>query len=549
MKGLLLHFIAFMSMLYASTARPWLPQRVCLAFHQRAPIVRARRWTALTTLRYPYRRNALITYSCAGEKQSLATRLYSASSTQNADDEKPSAGRRPADDDEEPSSEESSSSTVKISPSHNHDEPPSKKKAAQHELDHRIRHKGMVEASQLLAEKFVEAVERPVGKKLAEHTGERLVERSAERAAERVGEYAVGQRILKEGLSRAAGERVGENVAGRIGERGIIERLGERTVERVGERAAERAGERVGERVFERGGERLIREAGEVAVKGTEKLVEGAGEKLSERLAERTAERLSEQAGERFAEQTAERASKHLTGQISTKVSGKRISEHLAARNAGRLTEETGERLAERIGSKAMKPAAERIVERAEQSILSREINSLSRWMKQSWNYIFARKSAPHAVERSVESTVERIGERSMGQTGHITGAGSGLIVARRLGRGTLIAIPALGGLFVLHILRQDLARCRLEWQVGKGLVGRYCWAGAVLADGMDVFAHGMIVYSLLVLQTHHIPLAFEQLSLGCAIISTVCAVVGELFSKTKHGDNTLKGKDTGQQN
>lgn len=531
MKRLLLRFTTFVSMLSVSTARSCLSWRSsCLAFQRAAP----RKLAPVKGLAHCYsRRQNLIPFGafCSG-RHSFSCRTYSASSTQNLDE--PSKERQPPD-------EEKSDRTAKNSGSQNQPKPFSKKDAAQHELDHRIRHKGIVEASQLLAEKFVEAVEQPVGKKLAEHASERVMERSVERAAERAGEHAVGHRVLKEGLAKVAGERVVEDMAERVGERGIIERLGER----LGEEAL---GKRVGERIVNRGGQRVAKDAGEVAVKATEKLVEGTGGKVSEYLAERTAERFSAEAGERFAEQTAEKATEHLVERIGAKMSGERLTEHLASTATQRLSGEAGAQIAERVGSKAAKPAAELLVARAEQSVLKREVNGLSRWMKRVWESVFARESTARAVERQVEDTVERIGERSILQAGHATGvpvSGSGRIIARRLGRGTMIAIPALGGLFVLHILRQDLVRCRREWEAGQGSVAKYCWAGAVLADGMDVFAHGIIVYSLLVMQTHHVPLVFGQISLGCAVASTICAVIGELCSKANPGDKALtKAKD-----
>ena len=108
-----------------------------------------------------------------------------------------------------------------------------------------------------------------------------------------------------------------------------------------------------------------------------------------------------------------------------------------------------------------------------------------------------------------------------------------------------LIALPALGGLFAIWLLKADLRRIRevreeredYEWAAYGTLPSklRPClpstmFAGAAVADLLDAVAHFVIAYAVLIELGHSkIILKWEEISLACAIVSTVLAIAGEV--------------------
>jgi len=107
-----------------------------------------------------------------------------------------------------------------------------------------------------------------------------------------------------------------------------------------------------------------------------------------------------------------------------------------------------------------------------------------------------------------------------------------------RVGRGVLISLPAIGGVFGLYLLRSDLRRAQEEWERGsQGTSSLFAGAGA--ADLTDAVLHFSIAYSLLAGLGHDVLANLEQVSIGCAIVSTVFAVVGEVLSSRRR-----KGKN-----
>lgn len=60
-----------------------------------------------------------------------------------------------------------------------------------------------------------------------------------------------------------------------------------------------------------------------------------------------------------------------------------------------------------------------------------------------------------------------------------------------RVGRGALVALPAVGALFVAHLARQDWKRMVEESKAGAQ-AARYSFAVACLFDAMDVVSHGV---------------------------------------------------------
>mmetsp|Transcript_22294 Transcript_22294/g.35949 ORF Transcript_22294/g.35949 Transcript_22294/m.35949 type:complete len:96 (+) Transcript_22294:3-290(+) len=84
-----------------------------------------------------------------------------------------------------------------------------------------------------------------------------------------------------------------------------------------------------------------------------------------------------------------------------------------------------------------------------------------------------------------------------------------------------------------MYLLRQDVQRFKeersgVDRQARTPLV---LFAGATIADCIDVLLHFFIAFGL-VLHFHHHRLAVaEELSMGCAVVSTFCAVFGEILS------------------
>jgi hypothetical protein len=348
---------------------------------------------------------------------------------------------------------------------------------------HQVEHRALEKTSVALAEKFLEkTVERIApGQKLAEtivHSaaGSLLQRRAGERVAERTGER----------LAERAGERLTERTG---------ERLAERTVERLAERTGERLAERTGERLAERAGERIA-------------------ERTSERLAERTGERIAARASERLVEKTGARAASRLRKGIGERLSEyaakiptrwNRIWESALGRGVERTTERGLERSAERFGERGLERAVQRSGERAAERTLER------------------------AGERAAEHTLTTVGRGATSAVERIAGVSSER-VAVRAGRGLLITLPALGGFFALLLLKSDIQRMREEW-TNKSKSSTLCFVGAGLADLFDSFLHFYIAYALFAHIGHQALVVPEQLSMGCAITSTICAVAGEVIS------------------
>lgn len=320
-----------------------------------------------------------------------------------------------------------------------------------------------------------DAAMHQVEHRLTEKGGMKLAERFVETTVDRL---APTQMLAKGVVKSTAGslERVGERLAEQTGDRIIetaSERIGERLVERAGERIGEQASERAGERLAARAGERLIERSGESLVLHT-------GERVGERLGSRiwkkvttVVDRVLEPTAKRGFERASERALER-----SAERGGERIAESVAERSLERIAKRSGERVAERAGERAVERAGERASERA--------------------------------VERLVGATSER--------------------VAVRIGRGLLITLPALGGIFALFLLKSDIMRVRDE-RSKRLRLSTACFVGAGLADMLDSVLHFFIAYALFAHLGHHALVLPEKLSMGCAVTSTLCALAGELIS------------------
>ena len=276
----------------------------------------------------------------------------------------------------------------------------------------------------------------------------------------------------KEKTSIKLGEKAATQLLKSTERKGLV-RLAERLFERiqiVWESVTGRGVERYGERVVERG-----------AVAG-QRFLSRAERKVATGVAERAGERITERTGQRMAERAAERGAS-----ASSKYSA------AARRSIGRHVAELGERTSETGLVLASK----------------------------------GRRAAATATDRASYAAV-RTTER----------------MARSVARIFLIALPALGGLFALWLLKADVKRIReireekedFEWAAYGTLPSkrRPClpstmFAGAAVADLVDAVAHFVIAYAVLIELGHSKILKWEEISMACAIVSTVLAIAGEV--------------------
>jgi hypothetical protein len=147
-----------------------------------------------------------------------------------------------------------------------------------------------------------------------------------------------------------------------------------------------------------------------------------------------------------------------------------------------------------------------------------------------------AAETAERAAERAAISAAERTGERFVAraaETGERVAERAALktgAIWLRLGRGLTITIPVLGGVFALYLLKSDIQRLREERQQ-QIKASSALFLGAGVVDGLDSLLHFFIAYALLTHISHRVLVKAEEISFGCAIASTLCAVVGEIIS------------------
>jgi hypothetical protein len=148
--------------------------------------------------------------------------------------------------------------------------------------------------------------------------------------------------------------------------------------------------------------------------------------------------------------------------------------------------------------------------------------------MERIWESIFGRagkRTAERAGERAGLAVVER----------RALTVSSKRIALKRLGRGALISVPVLGGVFALWLCRADMIRAGEEWNRKRSDLVWMTFIAAALADGTDAITHFVMAYALLTeTMGHHELVLVESISLACAIISTLFAVGGELLSQLK---------------
>jgi len=322
-------------------------------------------------------------------------------------------------------------------------------------------------------------------------------------------------------------EKLVEKAAKASGERSI-ERVSERAVERVSERAGERFASKTavkaGKRATERSGMlHWLKKSFSPFYRG----IEGTGERSSERFVERSfkaGSRVVERSGERLKERGIEAGSRAIktSGEHLTE-RGIKVGSQAAERSGERLVErgiEAGSRAAKRSGERLAErglEAGERVIERSGERLAERGIEVASRAIERSSERITV-GSATKASGRGPIRAVERI-----------FGASSEKIMIR-FGRGVLITLPILGGIRALYLLKTDIERLKEEWQ-SRLKTSSALFLGAGIVDGLDSLLHFFIAFALFRHLDHRKMGVAEELSFACAIISTVCAIVGEIVS------------------
>lgn len=317
--------------------------------------------------------------------------------------------------------------------------------------------------------------------------------RAKEKTSIKLGEKAATQLLKsaeRKGLSRLA-ERLFERI------QIVWESMTGRGVERYGERFVERFGERAGERVAERG-----------AVAG-QRFLSRAERKMATGVAERTGERVAERTGQRFLSRGE-----------------RRMATSVAERTGERITERTGQRMAERAAERGAS-ASSKYSTAARRSI-GRHVAELGERTSETGLVLASkgRRAAATATDRASYAAV-RTTER----------------MTRSVARIFLIALPALGGLFALWLLKADVKRIRevreeredYEWACGtlpskrRPCLPSTMFAGAAVADLVDAVAHFVIAYAVLIELGHSKILKWEEISMACAIVSTILAIAGEV--------------------
>jgi len=139
-------------------------------------------------------------------------------------------------------------------------------------------------------------------------------------------------------------------------------------------------------------------------------------------------------------------------------------------------------------------------------------------------------ETSEQMVVRSTENAMMKAGTRSGEEmAANIARKGSTRAMSR-VGKGMMIAIPAVGALFATYLMKSDLERIHEEWN-RRIAASSLLFVGAGLADLIDMLIHFFIVFGLLLHGDRHKLVVAEEISMLCAVVSTVCAVAGEVMS------------------
>ena len=285
---------------------------------------------------------------------------------------------------------------------------------------------------------------------------------------------------------------------------------------------------------------RLTRYLKEQSKGGNDDIADGILSSALNQAGIRAREKTSMKLGEKAAQQLAKAAERRGLQRVAER------GWDVAGRMGGGLTGRAGQRTAECSGGRGFG----RILRRAGGG--ARNASAGQRLAERT----LGRKAAQTGYSRTAKGSVRHVAEMG-GRMGTASASSAALRISERMVRSIarvfLIMLPALGGFFALWLLKTDLKRIREvreerdEWEWRRyGTVSRspdlssIFFGSAAAADLVDAVSHFTIAYLVLVELGHnHIP-KFEEMTIVCAVISTICAVAGEIINYRKQWLNQV---------
>jgi hypothetical protein len=91
--------------------------------------------------------------------------------------------------------------------------------------------------------------------------------------------------------------------------------------------------------------------------------------------------------------------------------------------------------------------------------------------------------------------------------------------------------------------MKTDKKRAMLERKNGSRFAF-LLFGGAAVTDAVDAVCHFTIAFALLMELGHHFLAQVEEVSLGCAFVSTLCAVLGEVVAYRRLTNSSVNKVD-----
>ena len=168
---------------------------------------------------------------------------------------------------------------------------------------------------------------------------------------------------------------------------------------------------------------------------------------------------------------------------------------------------------------------------------------------------------AKHSAERLVfnQRTAKRLSDKSIKFMERNVGKSATRLVtttkqyripvnlALRIGNGFLIAVPVIGGLFSLHLTRQDLTRVQEELK-RNAMIPALLFIITGITDFVDAIIHFIISFTIFTKRQLDQMDLIDQISSVCMIISIVCMILAEIIVWTKNHLQQLKMSNIQQQ-
>ena len=303
-------------------------------------------------------------------------------------------------------------------------------------------------------------------------------------------------------VEHRATEKAGFGIAHFLSEK--LEELSENLFGHVMTQASERSTERM----MERPTEHFAGKAGETVVT---RALEGSTEEIGARTIKLVGKTASQQSLESTSKKALERADSfldiHATNHASERPIRLLSGRNSAARSSKRLSEHIN------IGGHSVSGIPN---------------------IEQKSSLKIGVRAGERAEERGLDVSAIKASSRTAIRTSEEVLGRESEVVSRRLSRGVTLALPVVGGFFALYLLRSDFVRIREEVTMSRHTS---CWmfAAAAAADFLDAALHFFIAYLVLSQDGYqNFVTDVEQLSMTCAIVSTVAATLGESISQQK---------------